>query len=885
MSSDSAAKREELQKLKDALAAKVEKQEFLGAGNLKKRIAELEAEIKESDRLAKAGFTPWYVESALLPSEFGECGLWEVVNDSGIGNQVRDGPSTDAAIVGALTHGMRISGCKRSVCGELWLQFAKQLLPPPLGHPLHVEVPGGVGDAWALIDATDMGLKVSGELIRWIGPASTTDAKPSPESPKELKRWRVLRHRVVAQESAQGSCEVLAFQKESFDGYWIDSTGEEIATIRGDAILWSGGASTRIKRLSSGEFESKLWGWGDLTARLDDEGRLCWHDGDVWTRSKLNRLPAASVSRATTVILARHGERLDDAEQMHTGRPWVPTAERPWDPSLTPLGRLQAHRLGLKVLHSCSRLGVAPPSAVFSSPYERCFDTAACAAQAAGVSSISVEPSLSEGLSEEFWRSWAVPGADGTWGGPDGCSMGKRVNRRDLRPEACGRLAEMVPVGRLERCIGHVLAPLDSEYTPFLPFEDIKHTWGNFESEEQLRARMRNFFDHVAEKYAGQTVMLVSHNGPTMALFRSVMPDVVPAPPCDYCACFVLRKKDSQSPWTAEVVPKDVPIFPPLPEEHPALGRGAKRQPGANPRPTKAMLKARTEEWIQMAKEIFDKFDEDKNGYWSLQEASRLFSVTMGVKLTLDMFFTLLTLTRPDGKQLTEAEFERGLSKEQVVKLYTDEKLRQNWYSVLGIRRDHAAVFNKGRAPMSCMQCGSRADEDRPGFGDFEGQWYCKRCWAKWAPDGGTQEEADDHSKVVEKQQPPKTKSVYKGCEDVPSLEEILRKLDEEEAILQAASTQPKEPARRYGGAFSAAARNLQGGQQLRGGGIGGAARPGPAGLKIPANLPGVAGSGSTAAPKFNPVMRIAPSSSTASSAGGPMRFAGVGLRKPRDVD
>eukprot|EP00972_Heterocapsa_arctica_P035462 5219174-Heterocapsa_arctica.AAC.1 len=93
----------------------------------------------------------------------------------------------------------------------------------------------------------------------------------------------------------------------------------------------------------------------------------------------------------------------------HCNRDWVPTAERPWDPPLTPLGRLQAWRLGHRARHHAARLGLRPVSRVLSSPFERCVETAASAAQAMGVASIGIEPTLSEGMTEDFYHFWALP--------------------------------------------------------------------------------------------------------------------------------------------------------------------------------------------------------------------------------------------------------------------------------------------------------------------------------------------------------------------------------------------------------------------------------------------------------------------------------------------
>jgi len=279
-----------------------------------------------------------------------------------------------------------------------------------------------------------------------------------------------------------------------------------------------------------------------------------------------------------------------------------------------------------------------------------------------------VEPALSEGLVEEFWRSWAVPGADGTWGGPEDCGLGVPVTEADLRREAHGTAGSLVPTERLEHCgVGPALAPLEAAYEPFLSFGELPYSWGRFEAEEQLEARMREFFDFVCRHHRGQTVLLVSHAGPVFALLRSVVP-AARASLCGYCGLHVLCRQGSQGDWTAPVVPRP-------------LVDADSRRPGA-------AMKAR------MAKELFVRFDEDGDGFWSLLEASRLLVATLGAKLPAQMFISLLAaIAVSEGETLMEEDVTRGLSQKQVVSLYTDPELQQVFGAVLDVRRDYAAVF------------------------------------------------------------------------------------------------------------------------------------------------------------------------------------------------
>jgi len=255
----------------------------------------------------------------------------------------------------------------------------------------------------------------------------------------------------------------------------------------------------------------------------------------------------------TTILLARHGERLDDYEAFR-GRAWVPTAETPWDPPLTDVGRKQAAALGNAAMEHLKRLKLPPLTRVFSSPYVRCFGTAVEVALEVGLQSVSVEPSLSESFCENFYRSWCVPYANGNWGGPDGFGIGVPVADEKIRPEARAPASELLPADRLDRDLPEAVVKADASYSPHLPLSDVKYQWGDFETEEQLSARMRSFFDYVACVYPGETVMLISHGGPLQALLSSVMPGQ-PSPMPFYCALYLLHQRHGgDGSWKAPLI-------------------------------------------------------------------------------------------------------------------------------------------------------------------------------------------------------------------------------------------------------------------------------------------------------------------------------------------
>jgi len=112
-----------------------------------------------------------------------------------------------------------------------------------------------------------------------------------------------MRQKFASRRSQSTNGEVLYFKKDSYDGYWIDKNGEEIATIKGDAILFVGGFVTQIERRGQGVFAVSVDIWGEIIAMRDQAGRLAWNDDDVWDRSGLGQgvprsLPDPSASHS-----------------------------------------------------------------------------------------------------------------------------------------------------------------------------------------------------------------------------------------------------------------------------------------------------------------------------------------------------------------------------------------------------------------------------------------------------------------------------------------------------------------------------------------------------------------------------------------------------------
>lgn len=95
---------------------------------------------------------------------------------------------------------------------------------------------------------------------------------------------------------------------------------------------------------------------------------------------------------ADTIWIARHGNRQDFVDSE-----WSKTAERPYDPGLSPDGVEQARRLA-------DRMQRENISAIFSSPFLRTVETASHIAEALQVP-IFLEPGLSEWYNDEWFPS------------------------------------------------------------------------------------------------------------------------------------------------------------------------------------------------------------------------------------------------------------------------------------------------------------------------------------------------------------------------------------------------------------------------------------------------------------------------------------------------
>eukprot|EP00440_Ansanella_granifera_P056397 gb/GFBE01061121.1/.p1 GENE.gb/GFBE01061121.1/~~gb/GFBE01061121.1/.p1 ORF type:complete len:317 (+),score=91.92 gb/GFBE01061121.1/:1-951(+) len=104
----------------------------------------------------------------------------------------------------------------------------------------------------------------------------------------------------------------------------------------------------------------------------------------------------------------------------------------------------------------------------------------------------------------------------------------------------------------------------------------------------------------------------------------------------------------------------------------------------------------KTDESVKLAEELFLHFDKDQDGYWNLNETKEVQLATEGTEMAEEAFNSLIIAAAPDGgRRLTEEEMQKGLSKEQLIDLYTNAQRQRQLGFVLDIFKDHHTVFSK----------------------------------------------------------------------------------------------------------------------------------------------------------------------------------------------
>ena len=247
------------------------------------------------------------------------------------------------------------------------------------------------------------------------------------------------------------------------------------------------------------------------------------------------------------IFVARHAEREDYAWKARDDN-WQAQAERPWDTPLTKAGHAQAAALGRAVAGHCERLGLAPVTEIRSSPLLRCGQTSSGAARVLGVKRLLVEPGLAETMSEDWYRSWAIHGADSTWGGPTHSKAGTPVAKGSLHAAALRPAAEIYDGtdALLRRMRAHGdswVEEVSDSVDSASAIELLTYTWESPETEEEQTLRMRLVCERLRASNFGGTegsVLMLTHGGPTGALYCALTTQEK-APNCGYCGLYAYR--------------------------------------------------------------------------------------------------------------------------------------------------------------------------------------------------------------------------------------------------------------------------------------------------------------------------------------------------------
>lgn len=275
-----------------------------------------------------------------------------------------------------------------------------------------------------------------------------------------------------------------------------------------------------------------------------------------------NKSESVSEESPSVVIVARHGERLDYVKR-DAGENWVTTSERPWDPPLSLHGLEQGGKLGRHLAQKLGELGLPQVSAVYSSPFLRCRQTAAaatvagykehCHATKKKVSSLDIpkvhiEIGLAESINESWYRSWGMPYSDGTWG--------KRIKgESEIDPETLHPAAKQTVMELLDwesTMDANNNANMLLFNTKYQSRTELKQEYSfhprRLESTKDQQERMKEVVSTVHEP--GKTVLLVSHGGPVTHLFEELTgKDWKEHGESSYCCYSIYTKKPETDEW------------------------------------------------------------------------------------------------------------------------------------------------------------------------------------------------------------------------------------------------------------------------------------------------------------------------------------------------
>jgi broad specificity phosphatase PhoE len=225
----------------------------------------------------------------------------------------------------------------------------------------------------------------------------------------------------------------------------------------------------------------------------------------------------------TTVVVVRHGERQDYVDR-DQGKNWVQSnLDRGFDPPLTSNGLSQAKQLGQELPSILEKHALAGAKAVYSSPFLRCRQTASgilAAVDDDGTTNdnkpkVKVELGLAESINENWYRSWAIPGTDGTWGYLKKERPYEKLDQSTLHPASVKPVQGLLDwkVTLSEPSLDWVHREMDHGYISKSAVETA-YCMGHppmFESQNMQRRRMAETIELLRRGHLNETFVVVSH--------------------------------------------------------------------------------------------------------------------------------------------------------------------------------------------------------------------------------------------------------------------------------------------------------------------------------------------------------------------------------------
>ena len=244
------------------------------------------------------------------------------------------------------------------------------------------------------------------------------------------------------------------------------------------------------------------------------------------------------------IIVVRHGERLDYITRESSSN-WITNNDTPFNPPLTKNGWKQSYLCGQYLSQKfIPENNLKAISQIYSSPLTRCAQTASGIRNGsnyinsstssddddlsgiglADLQSICIEYGLMEVMNENWYRSWCLPTSNGTWGGT-GEKLPVKNNSKDLHKMAKKPVHELLT--DISNSINNELKEdeqmsviTDKSYDSMsIIKEPFDFRWGFYESRKDLPKRMKLTLETLAKRHMNETIVLVTHGGPSSSLY------------------------------------------------------------------------------------------------------------------------------------------------------------------------------------------------------------------------------------------------------------------------------------------------------------------------------------------------------------------------------